>query len=611
MNQAGEMGGLLVTLPIALIAFFWIALKSQPSAMEKPPTKLTYIGVWIVIAFIANSAANIFILAFSYSFPQIFYNRNPEIIALVAFYGISLVITFYITFFCYKNFPRLNFHKVKPYFWIFGTIGVISLVGQIIKSHKNQFTYSGDLVTVYIIVAVIGFISIRMLTKSLDNLQNAKSQKVPSIKRETIAPTPAASKQESVPITKPKQQYEKNEKTANILPENKPSKPIVGVSELRNYPKAATVLEYDENAAALWTSLQGIQQGFRHQFLEELENNPRQDVKNLYDKAVKADYLDKNPYEDIGANTALHEASAISSAAKEEFERVYDLLGDKIDPAEILEKIKQKFGLQQTPASTFIHVKEWEKLLDKAIYTADIASINNVFKKLGYAIEEYNEGGSGEIFRPVTKYISKPVKLPYKSPHDLVRLAKFERKIIQKHFQEADQGLALGDIQEVAVTPVPSQTDNKRIRPEIKNLENKKNLEISETLETPAISQTEQTEGNSDKVTEQITEQNEIRVLDSEEEIMDALNAEQPLPPDVMATAGYGDLSFNCGCGKTHGVNDPDIEKIASYQPVKILFKCETHYTKVRITGVLKQTCVSEWTMENKKMAAITKNLGL
>ena len=102
-----------------------------------------------------------------------------------------------------------------------------------------------------------------------------------------------------------------------------------------------------------------------------------------------------------------------------------------------------------------------------------------------------------------------------------------------------------------------------------------------------------------------------MRIIETEEEYTEAIMEEQPMPASVMKTGGYFDLAFECGCGKMHGVNDPTIQQIASFKPVKILFKCSTHYTKVRIKGIFKQTCISEWTIENKFVAKFVNEKGL
>jgi len=100
-----------------------------------------------------------------------------------------------------------------------------------------------------------------------------------------------------------------------------------------------------------------------------------------------------------------------------------------------------------------------------------------------------------------------------------------------------------------------------------------------------------------------------MRVIDTVEEYLKALSEETPMPASVMDTAGYANLGFECGCGEWHGVNDPSIQQIASFKPVKILFKCSTHYTKVRIKGIFSQSCESEWTCKNSLVAKIAKGL--
>ena len=102
-----------------------------------------------------------------------------------------------------------------------------------------------------------------------------------------------------------------------------------------------------------------------------------------------------------------------------------------------------------------------------------------------------------------------------------------------------------------------------------------------------------------------------MRVIKTEKELTEMLMQDLPMPPSVMDTTGYGNLGFECGCGKFHGVNASGIQQIASYRPVKIMFKCDTHYTKVRIKGIFKQTCISEWTCKNSLLARIVKDKGL
>ena len=98
-----------------------------------------------------------------------------------------------------------------------------------------------------------------------------------------------------------------------------------------------------------------------------------------------------------------------------------------------------------------------------------------------------------------------------------------------------------------------------------------------------------------------------MKIINTEEELSQILLADPPMPPGVINTSGYGNLGFDCGCGKTHGVNDSSIKQIANYRPVKVLFKCNTHYTKVRIKGIFSQTCVPEATWSIKLSDTIVK----
>jgi len=90
-----------------------------------------------------------------------------------------------------------------------------------------------------------------------------------------------------------------------------------------------------------------------------------------------------------------------------------------------------------------------------------------------------------------------------------------------------------------------------------------------------------------------------MKILKTKKDFLNVIELDRPMPASIMKTAGYGNLGFECGCGAFHGVNDPNIRQTAAFFPVKILFKCETHFTKVHIKGIFSQTCVSEWTCEN------------
>ena len=87
-----------------------------------------------------------------------------------------------------------------------------------------------------------------------------------------------------------------------------------------------------------------------------------------------------------------------------------------------------------------------------------------------------------------------------------------------------------------------------------------------------------------------------MRTIESKYEFLTAMAEQTAMPASVMSTGGYRNLGFDCGCGEMHAINGYDVEQVASFRPVKILFKCKSHYTKVRIKGIFRQTCIPEWT---------------
>ena len=99
-----------------------------------------------------------------------------------------------------------------------------------------------------------------------------------------------------------------------------------------------------------------------------------------------------------------------------------------------------------------------------------------------------------------------------------------------------------------------------------------------------------------------------MRIIKTKGDFLVAMREDKAMPASVMSTGGYGNLGFECGCKEMHGVNSYDVEQIASFRPVKILFKCNFHYTKVRIKGIFRQTCISEWTCKNSIAEGKTKS---
>lgn len=108
--------------------------------------------------------------------------------------------------------------------------------------------------------------------------------------------------------------------------------------------QAMLAIEYCPETASAWATVQKLPRKYQDCFLQIVGAKPQQDARKLaaillakYRKVLK-------PYRNDEANNALASARTISAEAEAEFMIVYDLLGEKVKPAELLQRIETKFG---------------------------------------------------------------------------------------------------------------------------------------------------------------------------------------------------------------------------------------------------------------------------
>lgn len=102
-----------------------------------------------------------------------------------------------------------------------------------------------------------------------------------------------------------------------------------------------------------------------------------------------------------------------------------------------------------------------------------------------------------------------------------------------------------------------------------------------------------------------------MNILDNKEALLNAFTKQRLNPPDTIDTLGYGPLGFECGCGRMHGLNDFDVERVASALPVKAIYRCSSHITFVHIKGIFKQKCITEWSASIELFDEVAADLGL
>ena len=205
-----------------------------------------------------------------------------------------------------------------------------------------------------------------------------------------------------------------------------PSQKIVQRKDLlEKFDKAKIAIDYDAEAKFFWEKVQQIDETVELGFLEEINQDPKQNLQSLFDKLI-ADFNKKqNPYDDIEANEAYLVAASISQEAKMEFQKAYDLLGDKVNPKEILETIKEKFAPETATGPKLNLFKGWEEHFIVAERTGKINVMLPALIKAGYKVDEKNK----TIVRPGFND-TKPVETEFTDADNLRRTMEFERRLL-------------------------------------------------------------------------------------------------------------------------------------------------------------------------------------
>ena len=157
----------------------------------------------------------------------------------------------------------------------------------------------------------------------------------------------------------------------------------VKVVAKKRHEDALTVIEYSKVAAKAWREAQELPLEQQEEFLDKLDLNPKGDAEALLKSIKDAYYATVSPYDNQEANDAFALAKTIGEDVVTEFARVYDLMGDTIQPMEILEKIVTKFYGALT-AQSVSHV-------DQALLGKDYWSLKSAWERMGYSISSSSQ----------------------------------------------------------------------------------------------------------------------------------------------------------------------------------------------------------------------------
>ena len=118
---------------------------------DNQPTKLKYIGVWILTGIISNVLQRIADFLISEALISDFSDLTTYFIVGSVVYAL---ITVGVLIFIYNIFNTLNMKKVFPYIVVLGGLGTLASFGQVAAIYRDL---NVDL-TVYFLSSIVGFI---------------------------------------------------------------------------------------------------------------------------------------------------------------------------------------------------------------------------------------------------------------------------------------------------------------------------------------------------------------------------------------------------------------------------------------------------------------------
>ena len=104
------------------------------------------------------------------------------------------------------------------------------------------------------------------------------------------------------------------------------------------------IINYSADASIAWEQVKPLPEKYHESFLKRLDEDPEIDATALAVELRQTHLSEIKPFDSETANDALEQARTISLEAEAEFITVYNLLGSKILPSEILDKLEKKYG---------------------------------------------------------------------------------------------------------------------------------------------------------------------------------------------------------------------------------------------------------------------------
>ena len=104
-----------------------------------------------------------------------------------------------------------------------------------------------------------------------------------------------------------------------------------------------------------------------------------------------------------------------------------------------------------------------------------------------------------------------------------------------------------------------------------------------------------------------------MKLLKTIEDVILQISESKLQASNKLTSTKYSDkVTFECGCGTVHRVNDPSNRVFATALPVKLVIDCENGYvTFFQIKGFFTQTVTSIWSTKATVFTKALEKLGM
>ena len=104
-----------------------------------------------------------------------------------------------------------------------------------------------------------------------------------------------------------------------------------------------------------------------------------------------------------------------------------------------------------------------------------------------------------------------------------------------------------------------------------------------------------------------------MKLLKTIEDVILQISESKLQASNKLTSTKYSDkVTFECGCGTVHRVNDPSNRVFATAIPVKLVIDCENGYvTFFQIKGFFTQTVTSIWSTKATVFTKALEKLGM